>query len=443
MIKREKFVLNELQRIDGEAKFPDHKHVKMAQNPFRFFRGSAQLFYADIKSQRINIPSSLNKLPNTAIVGDCHMANFGFLSEEGSHLDSVIFTVNDFDDACFGNPSWDLIRYLVSMCLSQTVSQAAVSEFTKINGEINTQYVAATENDLNNAMSTFIQAYLTQLNNIIEQPSKRNSVISSFQSSKFFQKQQQKALKRTRSGSEFTTKSALAKAINCASVPLGFKLDSGKYQSLPAHERLMIELLFRPYVDDNILDCVARLDAGTGSVNMQRYYLLVGPTNKNLKNDLPLCHVVEIKQQRQAAPLFYFPDISPNNKLNPAHLTIDCQRLMQRRADLVLDEVVWQQQNYLVRSRHHARLGIDPNKVTQAKSALAVTAKFSDYAYYCGQALALAHSRGDRRSTRFEQAMVVTVPHEHNNIINIAKQYAQQVIADTQLLQKHITAKLP
>ncbi|WP_420933035.1 DUF2252 family protein [Alteromonas sp. A081] len=40
------------------------------------------------------------------------MSNFGFLTEKGSHGDTVIFTSNDFDDACVGRAHWDIIRLL-------------------------------------------------------------------------------------------------------------------------------------------------------------------------------------------------------------------------------------------------------------------------------------------------------------------------------------------
>jgi uncharacterized protein (DUF2252 family) len=50
-------------------------------------------------------------------MGDCHTSNFGFLTEDGSHSNHVIFSPNDFDDACIGHAGWDLLRFCMSLML--------------------------------------------------------------------------------------------------------------------------------------------------------------------------------------------------------------------------------------------------------------------------------------------------------------------------------------
>lgn len=189
---------------------------------------------------------------------------------------------------------------------------------------------------------------------------------------------------------------------------------------------------FRPYVSDDILDIVTRQGAGTGSLNMQRYYLLVGPKHIYSEQDLALCHVVEAKQQRDAAPLYFFPDLSPVNRLNAAHLTVDCQRLMQRRPDLVLDEHYWNGAHYLVRSLHHANVDVDPEDVCFAEKAPGE--ELAEYAEACGRTLALAHSRGDRRSFRFEQAVVNYLPKVMDELVQACVDYAEQQKTDCELL---------
>ena len=100
------------------------KHQKMALNPFRFLRGSSGLFYADIKNSVLKLPELLTtKIPLTTVVGDCHLSNFGFFTEEGSSGDRVIFAPNDFDDACVGHAVWDWSRYAVSILLAAEYCQ--------------------------------------------------------------------------------------------------------------------------------------------------------------------------------------------------------------------------------------------------------------------------------------------------------------------------------
>jgi hypothetical protein len=194
-----------------------------------------------------------------------------------------------------------------------------------------------------------------------------------------------------------------------------------------------VRAAFRPYVDDDVLDLVRRLGAGTGSVDLDRYYLLVGPRDFGGVQDLPLCHIVEVKQQRPASPVHWFPDLSPVNRLNPAHLALDCQRRMQRRPDLVLDEVVWKGAHWLVRSRHHARVGVDPEDIALAKKEPGE--RLAEYADACGEALALAHARGDLRSRRFEAAMAAALADAEVDLIEAARGYAELTVEDRRLLR--------
>ncbi|MCU7555787.1 DUF2252 domain-containing protein [Alteromonas sp. ASW11-19] len=181
-------------------------------------------------------------------------------------------------------------------------------------------------------------------------------------------------------------------------------------------------------MDDTIIDIVARKNAGTGSVNMARYYFLVGPPHPHDAQAFARCHVVEVKQQRQAAPLAFFPGLSPINELNPAHLTARCQRKMQRRPDLLLDEVVWQNAHWLIRSRHHAKVGLDPKDIGTGKKA--VDGGFVAFARYCGNALALAHCRADRRSVEFAETASHTLRSQRNALCGEAERYFRQVLAD-------------
>ena len=118
---RIQLIRSELLRVDGAdpGTQPSQKHRRMAENPFRFLRGSAQLFYADIHQGRLVLPETLGaSVPLTTIMGDCHVANFGFVTEQGSPGDRVVFCPNDYDDACIGHAVWDLARYLVSLALT-------------------------------------------------------------------------------------------------------------------------------------------------------------------------------------------------------------------------------------------------------------------------------------------------------------------------------------
>ncbi|MBD1583877.1 DUF2252 family protein [Pseudoalteromonas sp. S16_S37] len=422
-----------LTKIDGVQTIGTlQKHVKMASSPFLFLRGSAALMYSDFAQNAISLPAPLFEIPLTCILGDCHTANFGFISEEGSHGDTIIFTPNDFDDACVGHAVWDLFRFITSLYLARhhAAEQQMNSDDIKIR-----QKPLVNKEQVYEGAHAFLQSYLQTCQDSVDDKLTTQSALSSFDNEHILHKRWQKALQRKAGGAAFKTTSTLAKELDFATLPLAFKEDEQRFRRLNPQVYNDLIDTFSPYADDEILDVVERLSAGTGSHNLTRYYLLVGPQSaKMCEQAFHLCHIVEVKQQRLAAPLHYFTDLSPINRLNAAHLTVNCQRKMQRRPDIVLDDVYWQDKHWLVRSRHHARVGCDPEDFMLGKRA-ALKNGFIQYATSCGHTLALAHMRGDRRSTLFQQACVEKLKPHLDELITAAQRYAIVVQADQELLQ--------
>lgn len=434
MSTRSDIIRGELLRVDGHGLGSRlSKHRKMALSPFVFFRGSAALFYRDLAERSVSLPDCLKAIPETCVMGDCHLSNFGFLTEEGSHGDTVIFSPNDFDDACVGRPEWDIFRYCVSLVLCADHCQGIVSgcypsEKDDLAGP------CISESDVANAIDAFLKGYLQVCVEGLDGNNHLSRLLTGSALPASLIKRYKKAKRRAAGGDQFETKSALAKAIEVDSPELFFRTLPKKFKVLTTQEEKQLEAFFAPYMDDSILDIVERVNAGTGSVNMRRYYVLVGPDYYAGKADLPLCHIVEIKLQREAAPLYYFPDTNPTNTLNPAHLTVVCQQRMQRRADLILDEAEWREQHWLIRSRHHAKVGTDPEHVGLGRRNVEEHG-FVEYAHTCGTALALAHCRSDRRSLRFESAVSTYLPQAEEALSNLAFDYATQVIKDHQWLK--------
>src|SRR6201991_3064606 len=79
----------------------------MAENAFRFFRGTCHLYYEDLGGSK-----SLPTYPVSWVCGDLHLENFG--SYKGDNR-LVYFDVNDFDEAALAPASWDLVRLLASV----------------------------------------------------------------------------------------------------------------------------------------------------------------------------------------------------------------------------------------------------------------------------------------------------------------------------------------
>ena len=427
---REQEVAKEIARVDGMPPSATlGKHIKMASSPFVFYRGSASLFYKDLKDGIICLPKSLDRIPLTSIVGDCHASNFGFLTEEGSHGDTVIFAPNDFDDACVGRAYWDIFRFMTSLRLVFEHCKGILDGRFFVDEKLLSKPMINDE-DVNIAHSAFLTSYIDTCRRVVDDPSVINEAQDTRpdQVSSKLAKLYYKAVARSANGGAFTTKSALAKAVALEPEGLAFRSNRSKFIPLPEDRYNELLRAFSPYMDDNVVDIVQRINAGTGSVNLARYYFLVGPSKPHCEEHFSFCHIVEVKQQRTAAPLFYFPSLNPVNRLNAAHLTARSQRRMQRSPALLLDEVHFEGEHYLVRSRHHAKIGIDPHDI--AMGAKAATGGFAYFSQLCGYTLALAHCRGDRRSTRFASASVTQLSTCRDALITSANQYAMRVCED-------------
>ncbi len=434
-MERKDLLMSHLTEIDGAKpcfSSPLAKHLKMSRDPFLFFRGSASLFYRDIKLGTLALPKRLLELPKTFVMGDCHLSNFGFFTEEGSHGDTVIFALNDFDDACVGHATWDISRFIVSLYLAADYATGVLSGAYQSDKFIN-KNSAVEARHAESAASAFLSAYVDTCAHLDSGESHYAQALDGFESPHILAKRFDKAMSRSSKGRSFMTESTIARAVALDSQPLSFKLLESKFERLDSEEYTEVVHTFAPFVDDEIIDVVKRVGAGTGSNHLGRYYLLVGPKAAN-ELQLDLCHVVEVKQQQQAAALRYFSDVSSVNRLNPAHLTVKSQCRMQRNPDLTLDETTWRGKHWLIRSRHHAKVSIKPEHVCFGKKATQNNG-FVQFAATCGEALALSHARGDRRSTSFEKKAVELVPKVSKDLILNCSQYAEVVKRDWEMLK--------
>lgn len=84
---------------------------KMRGDPFIFLRGSCHLFYERLARHGGALPGPV---PVVWACGDLHLENFG--SYKGDNR-LVYFDINDFDEAALAPCSWDVVRFLASVRL--------------------------------------------------------------------------------------------------------------------------------------------------------------------------------------------------------------------------------------------------------------------------------------------------------------------------------------
>jgi uncharacterized protein (DUF2252 family) len=83
------------------------KYAAMRHDPFSFLRGTCHLFYA-----RLPASKTLSKAPPAWVCGDLHLENMG--SYKGDNR-LVYFDLNDFDEAALAPCTWELVRLLSSV----------------------------------------------------------------------------------------------------------------------------------------------------------------------------------------------------------------------------------------------------------------------------------------------------------------------------------------
>jgi len=86
------------------------KYRAIADNPFSFLRGTCHLFYEDLPAH-----SFLDDSPAAWICGDLHLENVG--SYKGDNR-LTYFDLNDFDESVLAPAHWELSRFLVSVLVA-------------------------------------------------------------------------------------------------------------------------------------------------------------------------------------------------------------------------------------------------------------------------------------------------------------------------------------
>lgn len=84
------------------------KYRAMRQDAFAFLRGSCHLFYQDWPAG----DEPLNRAPVAWICGDLHLENFGSYKGDNG---LVYFDLNDFDEGVLAPATWELGRWLASI----------------------------------------------------------------------------------------------------------------------------------------------------------------------------------------------------------------------------------------------------------------------------------------------------------------------------------------
>ncbi|MDE0879055.1 MAG: DUF2252 family protein [Sphingomonas bacterium] len=343
------------ERIDRHAQGTVEKFEKLAGSRFSFFRGTALLFYRDMAGTDPRMPSVL-------LLGDVHPENFGIMPNR----DNVpIFSVNDFDEVLYGPFSWDLKRGAVGFML------AAYEEGG--HGKKQQRKIA----------KKFLKGYIATMGKCAAATVASDTVFRMDNSPPVVRALFDEAMQPREkwlwdryvndTGSGFRASEELT--------PISSRRDEFQAYVDELAEANGIERKGR--VGQLMVKEVCRRHGqGTASLGLDRFYVLIeGPTT-DATDDI----IVEMKRARRSA----LEGLVPPNDFDAgdhADRIAHGQRVHLAAGDMFYGSVTIDGVSFMTRERAPFREDIDLDDLSKSE--------WKDYAYACGQALAMAHGRSD------------------------------------------------
>ena len=286
------------------------KYRTMAADPFAFYRGSAAVFYADMRERED--PWVDQRTSRVWIQGDLHAQNFGTYMDGAGHL---VFDVNDFDEAYVGHFTWDLQRLVASV---------ALLGWTK----------ALSDEDITGLCDTYLRAYLDQAETFVDQDRDHEWSLRLGTS--------RGPVERALLEAQLSTRVDLLDRVTVVEdYARRFRRGPG-VRRLDDDERARVEQAYASYLDTipeskrlgsltyAVKDVVGKSGFGIGSAGLPAYNLLVEGHTEALENDV----VLTMKQGNVAAPSRIVDDEACAAAFtHHGHRTAVSQRALQAHAD--------------------------------------------------------------------------------------------------------------
>jgi uncharacterized protein (DUF2252 family) len=296
----------------NEGLLPDMlplKYEAMAENAFRFYRGTCALFYQDLAGFA-KMPAS----PVTWICGDLHLENFGSYRGENK---LVYFDLNDFDEAILAPAFYEAARLVTSIFIG--------FESLKIDPE-----------RAERMARLFIKTYSATLANgkaYSIEPRTAKGVVAKFLKAAENSKARDLLEKRTE-----TKQNKLVLSLRDER---HFKIDKKLRAELIAHLTGWINQSTDSPNRYKVKSCVFRL-AGTGSIGVKRYLFLLKSTN--VRNQYLL---IDMKQSMPSALINYLSTKQPDWDNNAQRITAIQQR-MQYVTPMLLSTTNFRGDDYVI-----------------------------------------------------------------------------------------------
>jgi len=287
------------------------KYQQMAENPFRFLRGSCHLFYEDLQKN-----DALPQYPLSWICGDLHLENFGTYKGDNR---LVYFDVNDFDEGALAPAVWELARMVTSIYTGLDSLGIKKRESARIAGLFMDKYSAT----LALGKSRYIE------------PRTANGIVQTFLEKVCKRRQKELIRGRTENGRD----GRLLLRIDRIRF---FPLEKTLRKELITHlqEWMKAEPLLKGRFE--AIDCAFRV-AGTGSIGVRRYVFLV----RQVKD--PKKHLLIDMKQALPSGLRGRTSITQPSWTSEAARVVAIQQRMQNVCPALLGICRFKEDDYIVK----------------------------------------------------------------------------------------------
>ncbi|WP_184676117.1 DUF2252 domain-containing protein [Saccharothrix violaceirubra] len=328
-----------------------HKFRKMAADPFAFYRGSACLFYADMADEPDDWTDE--RTSRIWVQGDLHAQNFGtYMDSEGT----LVFDVNDFDEAYLGSYTWDLRRFVASLALLGW-------------------HKAFPDDTIAHLVRTYVKAYVAQVRKFAEHPGDELFSLRLDNTTGLLHR----VLCRARLARRVDL---LAEKTTIVDHDRRFRLDRSGTHELDAATRDRVRDAFDRYLDTipsgkrstrslsyAVKDMVGRSGFGIGSAGLHAYNVLVEGRTQALENDV----VLSMKQANVAAPSRIVHDDRIRSYFTDhGHRTAVSQRALQAHSDPWLGHTSIDGVGYVVAELSPYEADLDWSDLTEPADMLPV-----------------------------------------------------------------------
>ena len=347
-------VINEIRAFNTgrEQERLQLKFQKMRVDAFSFLRGTCHLFYNRLAQIKL-----IKSAPIVWVCGDLHLENFGSY-KGGNRL--AYFDLNDFDEAALAPASWDLIRILTSLIVGASSLSIRLPEAQKL-------------------CSVFLDSYSSALGQ------GKAYWIEGETANGLIRDLLQRLQKRKRAS--FIRMRTVIKGQACM-----LKIDGKKTLAVTAAQRMAIMALMQRFAKTQsqpkffkVLD-VARRIAGTGSLGVQRYVILIEG-----KGSIDGHYLLDLKQSLGSCVAPHFEALQPSWR-SQAHRVVELQRRMQAVPVAMLHPVRFDDSAYVLRELQPTEDRVSLDRAHQNTKELKMTIAAM------GQMLAWAHLRSTGRS---------------------------------------------